>query len=153
MPRVRDLLSRFRPSGAPGAPSAAGVPVDRTAELDAELAPVFAQLAPTERSCEAVVEAALAEAAGVRERAAERVRTLLATAAEDAPAERASAAAARHTGRLDEAAEVERAAEGEVAELRTRTARLLPGYVEEVATSIRRLLDTPRPATSERGGA
>jgi hypothetical protein len=42
MPRVRDLLYRFRPEGAPGAAAAAGVPADRAAELTAELEPLIA---------------------------------------------------------------------------------------------------------------
>lgn len=42
MPRVRDLLYRFRPARAPGAAASAGVPVDRTAELTAELEPLIA---------------------------------------------------------------------------------------------------------------
>ena len=49
MPRVRDVLYRFRPAGAPGAASSAGVPVDRSADLAAELEPVFALLADTEQ--------------------------------------------------------------------------------------------------------
>ena len=41
MPSVREFLERLRPSGTPGAPSAAGVPVDRVAEVAAELQDVF----------------------------------------------------------------------------------------------------------------
>ena len=35
MPRVRDVLHRFSPAGAPGAASTAGVPVDRVADRGA----------------------------------------------------------------------------------------------------------------------
>ena len=45
VPRVSDLLYRFRPSGAPGAATQAGVPADRARDLAEELEPVFASVA------------------------------------------------------------------------------------------------------------
>ncbi|GAA1331576.1 hypothetical protein GCM10009647_071660 [Streptomyces sanglieri] len=67
---LRDFLERFRPAGTPGA-SAAGVPVDRTAERASELEPTLAQLMDVQREAArirasadektaALVEAALA---------------------------------------------------------------------------------------------
>ena len=44
MATLRDYVRRFRPAGAPGAAAPAGVPADRGAELDAELAGVFEEL-------------------------------------------------------------------------------------------------------------
>ncbi|HEX7745917.1 MAG TPA: hypothetical protein VF462_11720, partial [Micromonosporaceae bacterium] len=51
MPAVRELLDRFRPAGAPGAASAAGVPADRQTTASAELDPVFAALADVVAKC------------------------------------------------------------------------------------------------------
>jgi hypothetical protein len=48
---VRDLLERFRPAGAPGAATPAGVPSDRATALSDELGPVLALLADTEQEC------------------------------------------------------------------------------------------------------
>jgi hypothetical protein len=98
MPRVRDVLQRFRPSGAPGAATAAGVPADRAHELAAELEPVFALLADTERECADIVDRARRAESGIRVREAERARGVLAAGRARVEAERA-AAAARSRGR------------------------------------------------------
>ena len=98
MPRVRDVLQRFRPSGAPGAATAAGVPVDRAGELAAELEPVLALLAETERECADLLDRARREEAAIRARDAERARSIVAAGRARVEAERA-AAAARSRGR------------------------------------------------------
>ena len=98
MSRVRDVLQRFRPSGAPGAATAAGVPVDRRAELAAELEPVFALLVETERECADILDRARLEEARIRARGAERARGIVAAGRARVEAERA-AAAARSRGR------------------------------------------------------
>jgi hypothetical protein len=79
MPRVRDVLLRFRPSGTPGAATAAGVPVDRANEVAAELEPVFDLLAETERECARIIEDAVAESVGIRARDAARARAVVAS--------------------------------------------------------------------------
>ncbi|HET8769051.1 MAG TPA: hypothetical protein VFM86_17125, partial [Pedococcus sp.] len=76
MPRVRDLLLRFRPTGTPGPAGPAGVPVDRSAELAAELAPVLAALAATEAECTALVEEGRRAAGAKRAAAAARADAL-----------------------------------------------------------------------------
>ncbi len=53
-----DVLRRFRFHGVPGAPIAVGVPGDRTAELEAELAPVFWALEEVQRQTAELVAAA-----------------------------------------------------------------------------------------------
>jgi len=65
MPRVRDLLYRFRPSGAPGGASATGVPIDRAATVAAELEPLFGQLAEVERRCDGIQDAASRDVAAI----------------------------------------------------------------------------------------
>lgn len=142
MPRVRDLLYRFRPSGAPGAATAAGVPVDRATEMAAELDPVFAKLAETERECATILERARLEAAETRTRDEERARSVLATGRARLEAERASAAAqARASGRAATSAATH-AAEAELADLRRRIDQVLPLYVDRVVASVRSLLGT-----------
>lgn len=68
MPKVRDFLDRFRPAGTPGAAGAVGVPADRQAGAEAELAPAFAVLAEIERHCTEVRERAQRQAARQTER-------------------------------------------------------------------------------------
>ena len=80
MARVRDILFRFRPAGARVPAAEAGVPVDRAADLAAELEPLFAQLADAEAECAAFVERAQTTAAGRRERDAQAADSIVADA-------------------------------------------------------------------------
>jgi len=86
-----EILRRFRFHGVPGAPVAAGVPVDRGAQFEAELTPVFSALEDAQHHAEDVVGAATREAARLRADAAERGHRLLADA-------RAGAGAAHSEG-------------------------------------------------------
>ncbi|BCB75087.1 hypothetical protein GCM10022251_35480 [Phytohabitans flavus] len=88
MPGVRDLLERFRPAGGPGAATA-----HRREAVAAELEPIFAALARTERECDELRDTAASEAEQRGADSAARVRAVLSTARADAPAERARAAA------------------------------------------------------------
>jgi hypothetical protein len=141
MARVRDLLYRFRPAGAPGAASASGVPADRAADLNVELEPLFAALASTEHECAAIVKAAERDAAAIRARDAERAQAIVASARSRAAAERASASAnirertAIRSGR--DLAGVER----EAAQFRQRAADRLPPLVGAVLDRTRALVD------------
>lgn len=98
MPRVRDVLQRFRPSGAPGAATAPGVPVDRATELAAELEPLLALLVETDRECADILERARGEDAEIRAHGADHARSVLAAGRGLLEAERA-AAVARSRGR------------------------------------------------------
>ena len=91
----RDLLDRFRPAGAPGPATIAGVPDDRPASVAAELEPVFAALAPVVARCTAIRLDAAADAQGRQRDAAQKVSAIIARAHVDAEAERASSAARR----------------------------------------------------------
>ncbi|HEY3259730.1 MAG TPA: hypothetical protein VGJ95_05585 [Pseudonocardiaceae bacterium] len=88
MPRARDFLERLRPVGAPGAAGPAGVPADRSAEIAAELEPVFAALADVEVELRRERDTGEAEAARRRRRAAERSVEILAEARRAAESER-----------------------------------------------------------------
>ena len=55
LPQLRDFLERFRPAGAPGAAASAGVPADRSRELEAELSSVLALLEGVDAECARIV--------------------------------------------------------------------------------------------------
>ncbi len=148
MPRVRDLLYRLRPAGAPGAATAAGVPSQASRDREQELEPVFALLEPTERACDDVVAGARAEADRLRQEARARAGAALADARACVAAERAAAGAAVRDAGLDVARDEERAVAAEVAALRVRAADVVPVHVEAVLAAVRRGL-----ATGEADGA
>ena len=145
MPRARDLLNRFRPSGTPGAAGAAGVPADHEAGAAEELAALFAALAPTERECQDLVDRAAADAGHIREEAeAEAVR--LVTAARDRqPEERAAVVARLREHGEAEAAATTAEAERRAAEVRTVAGERTAGCVDEVVGTVRALLAGPAP--------
>lgn len=140
MPRVRDLLHRFRPAGAPGAATPAGVPVDRRADLAAELEPLFARLADLERECAAIREQSEVDAATIRTRGIERARAVLADARTRSQSERAAASVRMQRRAETEAAAQLRDAERSAVELRQRAGPLLPHYVDQVVATVRELL-------------
>lgn len=145
MPRVRDLLYRLRPAGAPGAASTAGVPADRRADVAAELEPLFAQIATTEQECAAAVVQARTEATAIRARYAERAQRIVGEAQELAPAQRA-ATTARARGRAGAySAGALLAARHEAAQLRDRAAERMPAYVAEVVASVCAVIGGDRP--------
>ena len=55
MPQLHDFLERFRPVGGPGAPGSAGVPANRSPELEAELALVLALLDDVDGECARII--------------------------------------------------------------------------------------------------
>lgn len=138
MPNVRDILSRFRPAGAPGA-SRAAVPVDRRRQLESELSPVLVLLdgpsaecagviAAAERDAEHIVGAARGEAARIvsdaRQRAAARAAELV---------QEAMAAARTQASAITAAGAAEAAAIAERAGLR------LPALADRAVASVRDL--------------
>lgn len=141
MPRVRDLLYRFRPAGAPGAASSAGVPVDRRADLAAELDPVFAHLVATERECAEIVSAAHRAADACRAQASHKAGSCVATARERLDDERASAAVVQRPGGPE--ADVQDASPAEVAEVRRRADERMATYVDRVVDRVLPLVGEP----------
>src|SRR6478736_3127383 len=97
MPRARDLLNRFRPSGTPGAAGAAGVPADHEAGAAEERAALVARLrehgeaeaaattAEAERRATEVRTVARARTAGCVDEVVDTVRALLAGPASPGP--------------------------------------------------------------------
>ena len=145
MPRVRDLLYRFRPAGAPGGASATGVPADRAATVAAELGPLFGQLAEVERQCDSIQDAARRDAAAINAAAAERARAIVAEATGRLGSERAAAGARiRDQAAADEAAELA-AARVEATAIRDRAARRMAAYVDRVVTGVDELIGAGQP--------
>jgi hypothetical protein len=131
MAGLRDLLHRFRPPGAPGAPSAAGVPVDQRARAEAELEPVFAALAETGHRCAEMRRIGTAWAQAREAEARRHAEMMIADAQRVAPEERA-----------DAAAEVERQAQADLdrlgAQESTETAHLRAAAESILSTAERR---------------
>ena len=136
MPRVSDLLYRFRPSGAPGSAAPAGVPADRAHDLALELEPLFASLAQTERECRDVLEEGRRAAEHVRARDAAAVQRMLATAAPAAASERARAFAVAQGAGTAEIAATEATADHQIRLVRRRYEDILPSLLEEVAAAV-----------------
>ncbi len=137
MPRVSDLLDKFRPAGAPGPAGTVGVPGDRRAAAEAELAPVFAAIEDVERVCARLRNSS-------RSAADERIRTgtaeaelLIARAHQDAEAERAAAAARVRGPAADELAAIHAQAEKAADLVRRRAAERLPRLVAKVTAHVR----------------
>jgi uncharacterized membrane protein YqiK len=131
MPGLRDLLHRFRPIGAPGAPSAAGVPVDQRARAEAELEPVFAALAGTDHRCAELRRIGAAFARAHQAEAREQAELMLAAAQRTAPEERArvAAEAERHAQAELDRASAEQSTE--TAQLRENAESILPTLVHD----------------------
>lgn len=142
MPRVRDLLYRFRPAGAPGAASSTGVPVDRGTDLAAELDPVFAHLVATERECAEILQAARCEADACRAQAAQQARASVAAARERLDDERAVAAAVRRSGGPG-SGDAFAARQVEVADVRRRADERMATYVDRVVARVLPLVGEP----------
>lgn len=153
MVRVRDVLHSFRPAGAPGAAGSAGVPADRGADLAAELEPVFAQLASTERECVSIAARAGQAAAKVRAREAERARGTIAAARERMDAERAAAVAQMRPNALAKSTAAAVAAEREAAEIRRHAGEHMGSYVDLVVALVGRLIDDAQFSDEQRPGA
>jgi len=150
MVRARDILYRFRPAGAPGAAGAAGVPVDRAADLEAELAPVLALLADTEAACDALIEEARRRAAARHVRDLESVRAMAEAATSDAAAARAAAATATTQAAETELRTIRDTASMEAEELRRRASARVPDCAVRVVELVRGVRD-PTGAEEARG--
>jgi hypothetical protein len=132
-----EILRRFRVHGAPGAPAAAGVPVDRTGEVEAELEPVFSALEDAQRHGVALVAAAERDAAGRRADAVEEGHRIVAEARIQQAAGRAEAASALLAQADGERARLLAAARMEADRIGRVTAARTPALVDDV---VRRVL-------------
>ncbi|MGZ4614831.1 MAG: hypothetical protein ACXV4A_04665 [Actinomycetes bacterium] len=144
MARPRDFLARFRPVGTPGSAAAAGVPVDRIAELGVELGPVLDALADTQAQAAAIRSAAAEDVLRRRRDGQARAEALLAAASSRAEADRLSALARARAEADTEVARAVAAAQAEAAAIEDRVADRLPALVERVRSIVRAdLLEVP----------
>ena len=143
MPRARDLLNRFRPSGTPGAAGAAGVPVDREAGAAAELAPIFAALAPTERECDEQLARAREDARRIRLESEQEAGRLVVEARGRQAEERAAVVSLLRERRAEAVAATSGAAEREAAAVRERAEARMAGCVDDVVAVVRGLVAGP----------
>lgn len=138
MPELRDFLSRFRPAGAPGA-ARAGVPADRSRDLEAEVGPVLALLAGTDAVCGQILARARRDAEQETARAKAEATAIAADAGRRAAAARDEAARQVMAAARDEAARAVDAAERQAAQTRERAAQRMPALVGRTVDAIRRL--------------
>lgn len=143
MPRVRDLLLRFRPSGAPGPAGPTGVPMDVSERWSAELGPVFAALAVTEGECAAIVREGRRRGAESRATLVARAEALRADLHEQVEAERATAAAAVHDAGRKTSAAFDGETQAQVVAVMARAEALMPRYLEQVSAAVEALCVDP----------
>lgn len=136
MPSSRGFLDRFRASGTPGAAAGAGVPADRVAERDAELAGVFEQLSGTEAEAERLRRESERRAEEITAVANERARRLLQDARHEAESDRRAEASRIAAIAEDETATTLTQAEAEAARIRAHAEQVLPGYVDRVMADV-----------------
>ena len=141
MLRPRDLLNRFRRSGAPGAAGGTGVPVEGGHDPAAELAALFAELETTERQCLALREDGDARAQQVRAAAEEQARDLVDRARALQDTERAAVVARMRSHSEDVAAVSARTAERLAQDILERAERNRAHDVGLVLAQVRDLID------------
>jgi hypothetical protein len=140
MPSSRGFLERFRPSGTPGAAAGAGVPADRVAEREVELAGLFEQLADVEQAAARIRAEGRQLAEQRRAAGITTSRRMLADARQNAESERRSAAGRIATLADRESSATLEEAEREAAAIRAHAQAVLPRYVERVVDEVRRQL-------------
>lgn len=137
MPGLREMLSRFRAVGAPGAPTGIGVPVDRHTDAENELRPVFDALTRVEEDCAALRAQSSAWQSQCISEALEHAEASVAAAHDAAEGERAAAAAAQRRQSAAELAQIEIAAECQAQEYTERARDRIPQLVPDVVRRVR----------------
>jgi cell division septum initiation protein DivIVA len=149
VPGLRDYLDRFRPVGAPGA-GGAGVPADRSRELEAELTAVLALLddvhsecadlvAQARRDAERIVATARGEAAAVADGADRRARA----ARDEAAREVLAAARAEAVGTVARA-------DQQASRVRDRARQRIPALASRAVGLVRDLGTEPGASAADR---
>jgi hypothetical protein len=139
MPPLRDFLMRFRPAGTPGAAARAGVPADRSGELESEVAPVLALLADTDAERERLITRARREAEEIVAAARSAADAITADAARRADTVREQAAQQVLTAARKQAARTTQAAAQQAAQIRELARQRMPALVSRVVGTIRQM--------------
>ncbi len=149
MPQLRDFLDRFRPAGAPGAAARVAVPADRSAELEAELAPVLALLDGVDAECAGVVAQARLDAGRITAAAHEAATAQLGDADRRARAAREQAVQEALAAARAEAADTMARAQRDALRARELAGQRIPALVSRAADLVRGLgTGDPGPAAS-----
>ena len=138
MPPLRDFLTRFRPAGSPGA-ARAGVPADRSGELNAEVAPVLARLDDTEAEHERLIAQARREAEQIVAAARSAADAIAADGARRSETIREQAARQVLTAAREQAARTVQDAGQQAAQTRELARQRMPALVSHVVGTIRQL--------------
>lgn len=149
MPASRGFLERFRASGTPGAAAGAGVPADRSAERDVELAALFERLAPVEVLAEQIRAEGVERAEQHRQAATATSRQLLAAARQQAEGERREAAARISAQAQHETQQALERAKAEADAIAEHARNVTPAYADRVVSEVlaRLEIDPRRPHT------
>lgn len=129
------FLRQFR-GGVPGAPTPAGVPVDRRAELERELTPVLSRLDGAQSEADAIVAAARAEADARRARANAMAIQIVAAARGAAAVEQQRTTEARLAGADAERVTLLDAAQAEAERIDRAAQDRVPSLVTELAARL-----------------
>ncbi len=138
MPQLRDFLARFRPAGAPGA-ARAGVPADRSRELEAEVRPVLALLDGTDAERERIIAQARHDAEQITAAARAEAAVIAAEAGQRAEAARDEVARQVMALARDEAAQSVAAARRQARRTRELARQRMPALVSLAVEEIRQL--------------
>jgi vacuolar-type H+-ATPase subunit H len=131
---ISRFLQRF--AGVPGQPARAGVPVDRRAALEAELAPLFAELENAQRDSDEIVTRAKAESERLNATVIEERSTIVAEARARAAGEQTRVADARVAEAQTERRAIAETSKAE-AERIDRIARdRIPAAIEDLVTRV-----------------
>jgi vacuolar-type H+-ATPase subunit H len=139
MPPLRDFLTRFRPAGSPGAAARAGVPADRSGELESEVAPVLALLDDTQAERERLITQARHEAEQIVAAARSAAGAIAADAAQRAETAREQAAQQVMTAARRQAARTADIARHQAAQVSELARQRMPALVSRVIDTIRQL--------------
>jgi len=136
MPGSRGFLDRFRGTGTPGAAAGAGVPADRVAERDAELADVFERLAAIEARARQIRADAQDRAEDRSRSAAAQQQRIRAAAHRDADADRRDAAARVSAVADAETQEALERADRDAEAIAAHAEQVVPVLADQVLTSV-----------------
>jgi len=139
MPRLPDFLARFRPAGPPGAAARAGVPADRSRELEAEVGPVLTLLESVAAERARVIDQARRDAEQITAAARAEAAAIAADAERRAVAAREEAARQAVALAVDDAATAVHSARQQAARTRELARQRMPDLVGRTVNAIRQL--------------
>ncbi len=125
-------LRRFRPAGAPGAPTGVGVPAGRLESVRSELTPVLELLDDACAEAESIRRRGREDSERIRQEAYDQAQEILDKARDSVPGRRAEASSRRIEASDQELRRVRAEADTEADRIRERTERVLPALVDRV---------------------